>query len=94
MLLVAGAESVAGQPPFTLGRAFTAWEPDPLLTVVTVGVAALYLLGVWRLHERGDRWPLVRTLSFVVPGMGGLFFATSSGIGAYDDTLLSVRRSR
>ena len=42
------------------------------------------------LHERGDRWPLGRTLSFVVAGMGALFFATSSGLGAYDTTLLSV----
>ena len=69
---------------------FTAWELDPLLTVVVVWVAGLYLLGVWRLHDRGDRWPLMRTLSFVVPGMGGLFFATSSGLGSYDTTLLSV----
>jgi cytochrome c oxidase assembly factor CtaG len=36
------------------------------------------------------RWPLGRTLSFVVLGLGSLFFATSSGLGAYDTTLLSV----
>ena len=52
--------------------------------------AGLYLYGVWRLHERGDHWPLGRTLSFVVGGMGSFFFATCSGLAAYDTTLLSV----
>jgi cytochrome c oxidase assembly factor CtaG len=90
VLLADGPASLAGQPPFTLARVFTDWELDPVLTVIAVWVAGLYLFGVWRLHDRGDRWPLMRTLSFVVPGMGGLFFATSSGLGSYDDTLLSV----
>ena len=90
MLLADDPASLAGQPPFTLGRVFTAWELDPVLTVAVVWVTGLYLLGVWRLHDRGDRWPLARTMSFVVPGMGGLSFATSSGLGSYDTTLLSV----
>ena len=50
----------------------------------------LYLYGVWRLHDRGDQWPIGRTLSFVVGGMGSFFFATCSGLAVYDDTLLSV----
>src|SRR4051794_37385459 len=90
VLLADDPASLAGQPPFTFGRVFTAWELDPVLTVVVIWVTGLYLLGVWRLDERGDRWPLARTVSFVVPGMGGLFFATSSGLGSYDTTLLSV----
>ena len=84
------AGSLADQPPFTLARVFTAWELDPVLTVLTVWVTGAYLVGVWRLHQRGDAWPVGRTLAFVVPGMGGLFFATSSGLGGYDTTLLSV----
>jgi putative copper resistance protein D len=81
---------VASLPPFDLARVFTAWELDPVLTVLAVWVSGAYLFGVWRLHERGDSWPLGRTLAFVGPGMGGLFFATSSGLGRYDTTLLSV----
>jgi len=69
---------------------FTQWELSPVLFVLLVWVAGLYLYGVWRLHERGDRWPLGRTLSFVVGGMGSFFFATSSGLAAYDTTLLSA----
>ena len=87
MPLAAG--SLPDLPPFGLARVFTAWELDPLLTVVTVWVSGLYLFGVWRLHDRGDRWPVPRILAFLV-GTGGLFFATSSGLGTYDTTLLSV----
>ena len=90
VLLLDDAGSLADLPPFTLARVFSAWELDPVLTVVSSAVTAMYLLGVWRLRQRGDRWPLVRTLSFVVPGMGGLVFATSSGLGSYDTALLSV----
>ena len=43
-----------------------------------------------RLHRRGDRWPLGRTLSFVVVGMGSAALATSPASAVYDDTLLSV----
>ncbi len=69
---------------------FTAWELDPVLTVLTVWLAGAYLIGVRTLRARGDRWPLGRTVSFVVAGLGGLFFATSSGLGTYDTALLSV----
>jgi cytochrome c oxidase assembly factor CtaG len=90
VLVALDAQGSAALPPFTWARVWTAWELDPFLTVVCVWVAGLYLLGVWRLHERGDRWPAGRTVSFVVLGMGGMMFATSSGLGTYDDTLISV----
>jgi cytochrome c oxidase assembly factor CtaG len=90
VVVLAGVGSLADLPPFTLSRVFTTWTVDPLLTVLTVWAAGAYLFGVWVLHDRGVRWPLGRTLSFVVLGLGSLFFATSSGLGAYDTTLLSV----
>jgi len=77
-------------PRFTLGRVFTDWGIDPIPFVVTIWVAGLYVLGVVVLSRRGDRWPVGRTLAFVGLGMGGFFFATSSGLGRYDTTLLSV----
>ena len=77
-------------PPFSPSSVFTQWELSPVLFVLLVWVTGLYLYGVWRLHDRGDKWPIGRTLSFVVGGMGSFFFATSSGLGVYDDTLLSV----
>jgi cytochrome c oxidase assembly factor CtaG len=90
VVVLSEAGSLANLAPFTVGRVFTAWTLDPVLTVLAVWVAGLYLFGVWVLHERGDRWPLGRTVSFVVLGLGTLFFATSSGLGTYDTTLLSV----
>lgn len=77
-------------PRFTLGTVFTGWSFEPLSVIVTVWVAGLYLLGVWTLHRRGDRWPVGRTIAFVGVGMGAFFFATSSGLATYDLTLLSV----
>jgi putative copper resistance protein D len=89
-VLVTAADVPTGLPPFSFARLVTAWELDPVLTVLTVWAAGLYLVGVWTLRERGDRWPVGRTLAFVGGGLGSFFFATSSGLGAYDTTLLSV----
>ena len=77
-------------PPFSLSAIFTQWGVDPFLFVVTVWVTGLYLWGVHTLRARGDRWPVSRTLAFVVGGMGSFYFATESGLAAYDTTLLSV----
>jgi putative copper resistance protein D len=79
-----------GVPPFSPAAVFTEWGLPPVLFVLVVWATGLYLFGVWRLHDRGDRWPVGRTLSFVVGGMGSFFFATSSGLAVYDTTLLSV----
>ena len=83
-------EKVADLPPFDPSRIVTEWGVDPFLNVMTVWVAGAYLVGVWVLRSRGDSWPLGRTLSFVVLGMGSFYFVTSSGIAAYDTVLLSV----
>ena len=90
MVALTGVSALADLPPFTLPRVFTAWSLDPFLTVLIVWVTGLYLFGVYVLHSRGDSWPFARTLSFVVPGMGAFFVATSSGLGTYDTSLLSV----
>ncbi|QIK76901.1 cytochrome c oxidase assembly protein [Nocardioides piscis] len=89
-MLIVGGTSELDLPRFTLGRVFTDWGIDPVPFVLTVWVAGLYLLGVVVLRRRGDAWPLGRTLAFVVAGMGSFTFATASGIGRYDTTLLSV----
>lgn len=77
-------------PRFTLGRLLTDWGIDPIPFVVMVWAIGLYLVGVAVMRRRGDRWPLGRTLAFVVLGMGSFGVATMSGLGIYDTTLLSV----
>ena len=77
-------------PRFTLGSVFTEWELVSWATLLILVTTGLYLWGVFRLHRRGDHWPVGRTLSFVVVGMGSAVIATVSGLAVYDDTLLSV----
>jgi cytochrome c oxidase assembly factor CtaG len=88
-VLGTSSEGVPTLPEFTLGRVFTETSLEPVPFVLTVWIAGLYLLGVVVLHRRGDRWPLGRTCSFVL-GMALFWWATSSGLAAYDTTLLSV----
>ncbi len=83
-------EGLRGLPPFGLSRVVTQSTLDPFLFVGTVWVAGLYLWGVWTLRQRGDHWPVGRTLAFVVGGIGSFAFATQSGLAAYDTALLSV----
>lgn len=83
------AVGIPDLPEFTLGRMFTLWVFDPYLFVLTVWVVGLYALGVRTLQARGDKWPVGRSVAFAA-GMGLFVFATSSGLAAYDTTLLSV----
>jgi len=82
--------SVPDLPRFTFSRILTEWGLDPFLFVVTVWIVGLYVVGVVTLRRRGDHWPVGRTLSFVGLGMGSFYVATSSGLAAYDTTLVSV----
>jgi putative copper resistance protein D len=77
-------------PRPSFGAFLGEWSLAPLPLVLTVWAVGLYLLGVWTLRRRGDRWPVGRTFAFVVLGMGSFYVATSSGLAAYDTVLLSV----
>jgi len=76
--------------PFTPERLVTGVRLDSWLAVGLVLAAGVYLYGVHRLRTRGDRWPLARTLLFLLPGLGSIAAVTMTGIEAYDTTLLSV----
>jgi putative membrane protein len=60
------------------------------LTVALLLAAGLYGYGVWRLRQRGDRWPAARTALFLGPGLGSVALVTLTGFAVYDDLLLSV----
>src|SRR5256886_5169322 len=77
-------------PPLTGTSVVDQVRLDPLLALMLVLSAGLYLYGVHILRARGDHWPVTRTLSFLVPGLGSIAVATMSGLAAYDDVLLSV----
>lgn len=62
------------------------WLP----AIALLATAAWYLLSVRSLRRRGDRWPVGRTIAFVLGGLGTVALATEGPLAAYDTTLLSV----
>ncbi|SDJ16390.1 cytochrome c oxidase assembly protein [Nonomuraea jiangxiensis] len=73
----------------TLGNVFTLWWFDLFFAAVALLLALLYVLGVWRLGRRGDRWPVSRTVSWLV-GVALLVFATQSGLARYAKVMFDM----
>ena len=67
----------------------TAWRLDILWMVIIGMLAILYLVGVYRLNRRGDRWPILRTVLWLV-GLAVLFYVTCGPINVYQKYLFSV----
>lgn len=65
-------------------RAGTSTGPV-LIDAGLVAVAAVYLEASRRLRSRGPRWPVRRTVPFLM-GLVLLFVALGSGLATYDDT--------
>jgi len=74
--------------PVTLERLFTLWNFDLIWILVCAFGIFFYLAGVWRLHKRGDSWPVHRTVLFVA-GMLVLFYVTNGGVNVYQRFLFS-----
>ena len=79
-----------GLPDFGPLSVFTEARPEVLPLLLVLLPAAAYVFGVQRLTARGDRWPVGRTISFLVGGLGTIALATLSGLAAYDTSLFSV----
>ena len=58
--------------------------------IILAVLAGIYLYGVSRMHRRGDRWPINRTIFFVPLGLGSFLLMTTSGLAVYDGTLFWV----
>lgn len=76
-------------PELTVGRWLTEWNIDLLWAFVVGFGLFFYLAGVWRLHRRGDAWPIARTVFWVL-GMLALFWVTCGPVNVYQDYLFSV----
>jgi len=86
------AERLTGAPlppELTVERWVTAWNVDLLWAVVAGFAVFFYLAGVWRLHRRGDEWPVYRTIMWVA-GMVLLVWVTGGVINVYQDYLFSM----
>src|SRR5450631_1611927 len=80
---------VAPAGPLTSSGWFTVWRIDWLWLTVAMIAVTLYLLGVRRMHARGDSWPVARTICWVV-GWAVLVWATSGAPGVFGRVLFSA----
>ncbi len=94
MTFLAHGDEGASVPALTLDRIFSAWTFDAVAVSLIVLTGALYLFGIHRLHARGDRWSVTRTLSFCGLGLGSVAVATTSSLATYDTTLLSMHMAQ
>jgi len=67
----------------------TVWRIDWLWLTVSVIAVALYLLGVRRMRARGDAWPVLRTIGWVL-GWAIFVWATCGAPGVYGQVLFSI----
>lgn len=89
---VTPAQLLTGEPlppELTPIRWLTVWKLDLVWAIICVAAVVAYLVGVRRLAKRGDKWPMLRTVSWV-SGMVVLFYTTSGALNAYQEYLFSV----
>ncbi|MGZ0213069.1 MAG: cytochrome c oxidase assembly protein [Actinomycetales bacterium] len=81
--------SIPDSPP-SLGQ-FLAFDlqPVPLIPIIGVALAAVYLLGAVRLWASGRPWPVWRTLTFLL-GCLIIVIVTGLGVEGYGYVMLSV----
>lgn len=76
--------------PLLSTRLVTSWQLDAVAVAVLVLVSAAYLTGVALVPVRtGRRWPMRRTVSFLL-GIAVCVFATNGSIAVYDQVLFSA----
>lgn len=61
--------------PLDTGSWFAAWRVEWLFTAVAVIALGVYLHWVWRLHRRGDKWPITRTVWWICGWAAFTYFA-------------------
>lgn len=86
------AEILTGSPlppPPDAAAYLFGWRPDLLWLTISLGLGFFYLAGVIRMHRRGDRWPVLRTISWFA-GLLVLVWVTSGGVNVYQDKLFSA----
>lgn len=76
-------------PELTLVTFFTETKLDLIWFLVALWAIGAYIYAVRRLRQRGDSWPVARTISWV-SGMLLLIFVTSGSMNLYQEYLFSV----
>jgi cytochrome c oxidase assembly factor CtaG/putative copper export protein len=76
-------------PELTMERWLTSWNVDLIWAFAAAFGAFFYAVGVWRLRRRGDRWPIFRTVTWML-GLLLLVWVTAGPINVYQDYLFSM----
>ncbi len=76
-------------PELEFSRWFTEWRMDWLWIAFAVLAGALYLSGLLKLRKRGDKWSILRSISWFV-GLLALVYITSGGPAVYGAVLFSA----
>ncbi|MGB3257415.1 MAG: cytochrome c oxidase assembly protein [Ornithinimicrobium sp.] len=76
-------------PPLTAATLVTQWEINWMMLTMAAVAVGLYVSGVVRLHGRGDRWPIGRTMAWVL-GWTIFVYATSGAPGVYGRVMFSM----
>ncbi|WP_423924293.1 cytochrome c oxidase assembly protein [Frigoribacterium sp. 2-23] len=69
-------------------RYLTEWNIDLLWGLLCVFLIFFYVAGVVRMRQRGDRWPIGRTISWIA-GVLTLFYVTCGSPNVYQEYLFS-----
>lgn len=87
-----GAEALLGgplPPAPSLERLIWNFNPSGVGLLVVLGGLVAYAVGVRTVRRRGDRWPVLRTISFIA-GLAVIAYATLGGLGVYSHVLFSA----
>lgn len=76
-------------PPLSTSALLSVWQVNWLMLILAVVAIGLYVAGVVRLHTRGDRWPVGRTIAWVL-GWSIFIYATNGAPGVYGRVLFSM----
>jgi len=86
------AEILTGDPlppKPNLSRYFSEWSMDPLWIAIAAGASIAYVVAFINLRRRGDKWPVLRLISWLV-GMVFLVYVTSGGPRVYGEVQFSA----
>jgi len=76
-----------GTPTPPLDILLGSWSLDPVALMAILASATLYAIGVSRIHRGGGRWPVSRTVFFVVAGLGSWAVVSFGFLGTYSEEL-------
>lgn len=65
------------------------WQFEPVFLVGGLLAAAYYIAGVMRLRQRGDTWPMGRTVAFLI-GIAAIMWTTNGGFAVYSPVSFSI----